>query len=99
MPPLRVFHNRDHSFSEVSRDWDLSVSSAVADFALNDYDADGRLDLFVLPWRRNVKLYRNSSPGSFVDTVCYLGRLWWRSIRATFQAMEPVAGLGDAFRA
>lgn len=69
VPPLRVFHNRDQSFTEVSRDWGLSVSSAVADFALSDYDADGRLDLFVAPWRSNVKLYRNSSLGSFVDTT------------------------------
>ena len=69
VPPLRVFHNRDQSFAEVSRDWGLSVSSAVADFALSDYDADGRLDLFVAPWRSNVKLYRNSSPGSFLDTT------------------------------
>ena len=69
VPPLRVFHNRGQGFTEVSRDWGLSVSSAVADFALSDYDADGRLDLFVAPWRSNVKLYRNSSPGNFVDTT------------------------------
>jgi len=69
VPPLRVFHNRGQSFTEVSRGWGLSVSSAVADFALSDYDADGRLDLFVAPWRSNVKLYRNSSPGSFVETT------------------------------
>ncbi len=66
---LRVFRRNEDGWQDVAEDWVAAVFETVVDFEILDFDRDGRLDLFVLPWKRNIALLRGDPDGGFVDVT------------------------------
>lgn len=66
---VRIYRQSNGSWKESSRELGVSVEGAVVDFELSDYNGDGRLDLFLLPWRKNVRLYLQGRDGRFTDAT------------------------------
>jgi tetratricopeptide (TPR) repeat protein len=70
---LRVFRQEQGVWHEVAEDWGAGGFATVVDFEISDFDGDGRLDLFVLPWKRYVALLRGQPGGGFLDTTAAAG--------------------------
>lgn len=66
---LRIFRRREDGWQDVTDDWGAGVFETAVDFEIVDFDGDGRLDLFVLPWKRNVVLLSGRPNGGFIDVT------------------------------
>ena len=70
-PPAsnRLLHNnRDGTFTDVTRQANLTRSGWGQGVCVGDYDNDGYDDLFVTYWGQNV-LYHNNGNGTFTDVT------------------------------
>jgi hypothetical protein len=68
-----LFHNnRDGTFTDVSRKAGIVHSGWGQGCCVGDYDNDGREDLFVSYWGKNV-LYRNNGDGTFTNVAAKAG--------------------------
>ncbi len=72
-PAVRLFHNQAGRFVERSRELGLVYEGNVVDAAVADYDGDSRPDIFLLGWRREVKLFRNVQGRFFRDVTAEAG--------------------------
>ena len=66
---FRVFRYQNAEWKETSAAWGLEASGTVVDFALGDYDFDGRVDICLIPWKKPLVLYRNEGRGKFADVT------------------------------
>jgi len=67
-PSVRLFRNRGDRWQEQALERGLFLEGTVVDAAVADYNGDGWLDLFLLPWRKPVRLYANRK-GRFEDVT------------------------------
>jgi hypothetical protein len=68
-PPCRLYRNKGGwQFEDITDRAGAPGPSYAMGAAVGDYDADGRLDLFVTGWR-DQRLYRNLGGGRFVDVT------------------------------
>ncbi len=92
-PPSRLYCNRGNmQFDDVTALAAAPGPSYAMGAAVGDFDADGRLDLFVTGWR-DQRLYRNLGAGRFEDVTARSGlvsRLW-----STSAAFADLDGDGD----
>ncbi|HKS96301.1 MAG TPA: VCBS repeat-containing protein, partial [Terriglobia bacterium] len=74
-PTNHLYHNnRDGTFTDVTLKAGLARSGWGQGVCIGDYDNDGRDDLFVTYWGRNV-LYHNNGDGTFTDVTEKAGLL------------------------
>jgi tetratricopeptide (TPR) repeat protein len=66
---LRIYRNDGDSFREVAGSWGVTPEGTIVDCVPIDFDSDGRVDLFVLRWKRPAVLYRNRGGGKFADVT------------------------------
>jgi hypothetical protein len=64
-----LYRNVGTRFVEETAEAGLTSAGTAVDAAIADYDRDGRLDLFVLFWRREAVLFRNLGNGKFADVT------------------------------
>jgi hypothetical protein len=72
---VRIYRRSNGSWTESSRELGVSVEGAVVDLEPADYNGDGRIDLFLLPWRKSVRLYLQGQDGRFIDATAQAGLL------------------------
>ncbi|MGH9161284.1 MAG: CRTAC1 family protein [Vicinamibacteraceae bacterium] len=84
-------NNRDGTFSDVSRESGIAALEGKAlGVALNDYDGDGWVDLFVANDSMRQFLFRNAGEGMFVEVALDAGTAYDEDGRA-------FAGMGTDF--
>src|SRR5436190_20055491 len=72
-PTAHLYHNnRDGTFADVTRGSGLTAVGWASSVCAGDYDNDGRLDLFITYYGRNV-LYHNDGDGRFTDVTARAG--------------------------
>jgi hypothetical protein len=79
--PNRLFHNRgDGTFEEVAAAAGVACGNAAGACmaaVFGDFDADGRLDLYVAKWAAPNQLFRNRGDGTFEDVTERSGTGTW----------------------
>lgn len=71
--PVRLFRNQGNRFADTTRQAGLASEDTAVDCIVDDYDRDGKPDLFVLFWRSPGILYRNQGGGSFSNATRQAG--------------------------
>jgi len=72
-PTAHLYHNnRDGTFADVTAGSGLTAVGWASSVCAGDYDNDGRLDLFITYYGRNV-LYHNDGDGRFTDVTARAG--------------------------
>ena len=78
-PTNRLYHNnRDGTFKDVTEKSGLTRTGWCYGVCVGDYDNDGRDDLFLTYFGKNV-LYHNNGDGTFTDVTKEAGLLEWRT--------------------
>ncbi|MBI3666978.1 MAG: VCBS repeat-containing protein [Acidobacteria bacterium] len=67
--PLRVYRYEGKQWRDKTAEWGLAARGTAVDCAAADYDRDGKTDLFVLFWQKEVALFRNQGKGHFVNST------------------------------
>ena len=68
-PSLLYQNNGDGTFTEIAFNKAGIMGSSFERLAVGDYDNDGFIDMYLMPYSRTRVLYRNNGDGAFTDVT------------------------------